>query len=351
MGVSIVIRGGKRVLESSSASRERARPVSFVSSQTVREVLDWSDAVDRLRAAYTAPLSPQCIPPRALARGAACVLRTMSAAPPGGRFMGAKIFGVGPKKMVNYAIILIEQDSGLIAAIVDGAAITALRTAATSALALDRLAKSGPLRVGVLGSGAEAQAHVAAAAHVRRLSQVKVFSPTEARREAFAESIRQQFNLECVAAQSADEAAAGVDVLIAAARSRDESPILHARMLRAGMTAISIGSTLPEQREVDVSAVELCDLIVCDAVDEVLNETGDMLAARAAQLDVHAKAVSLNALLSKQCEERVAAAKHVMFKSVGNAMQDIVIAEAAYEKALQAGRLTGLDAEFYTKYV
>jgi hypothetical protein len=48
----------------------------------------------------------------------------MSAIPPGTRFMGAKVFGIGPKKMVNYAIVLVEQDSGLIAAIVDGAAIT-----------------------------------------------------------------------------------------------------------------------------------------------------------------------------------------------------------------------------------
>lgn len=57
-------------------------------------------------------------------RGPSGWLRTMSAIPPGTRFMGAKVFGIGPKKMVNYAIVLVEQDSGLIAAIVDGAAVT-----------------------------------------------------------------------------------------------------------------------------------------------------------------------------------------------------------------------------------
>lgn len=96
------------------------------------------------------------------------------------------------------------------------------------------------------------------------------------------------------------------------------SRVQYGRMLHPGMTAVSIGSTLPEQREVDVSAVEVCDLIVCDAVAEVLNETGDMLAARAEKLDVHEKTVSLNALLSNQCDERVTAAKLVMFKSVGS---------------------------------
>jgi alanine dehydrogenase len=223
---------------------------------------------------------------------------------------------------------------------VDGAAITAIRTAATSALAIDRLAKSGPIRLGLLGSGVEASAHVAAAAHVRTLAKVTVFSPTRSRRESFAASVRQQFGVECTAVESAAEAAAAADVLI-----------LHAHMLRPGMLAVSIGSTLAEQREADVTAIEACDLIVCDAVDEVLNETGDMLAAKAAQIEVGAKTISLNALLSAQCEERVAAAKQVMFKSVGSALQDVVIAELAYEKALAAGRLDDLGAEFYTKYV
>jgi ornithine cyclodeaminase/alanine dehydrogenase-like protein (mu-crystallin family) len=96
----------------------------------------------------------------------------------------------------------------------------------------------GPIRLGLLGSGVEASAHVAAAAHVRTLAKVTVFSPTRSRRESFAASVRQQFGVECTAVESA------ADVLIAAARSRNESPILHAHMLRPGMLAVSIGSTL-----------------------------------------------------------------------------------------------------------
>jgi alanine dehydrogenase len=325
--------------------------LAFMSSEMIRPMLDWSEAVARLKAAYEVPHPPLSAPPRSVARGAYGWLRTMSAIPPGTRFMGAKVFGIGPKKMVNYAIVLVEQDSGLIAAIVDGAAITAVRTAATSALAVDRLAGRGPIRLGVLGSGVEASAHVAAIANVRTVSKVKVFSPTRPRCEAFATSIGQELGLQCTAVGSADEAAEDVDVLIAAARSRDESPILHARMLQAGRVAVSIGSTMPEQREADVTAIDLCDLIVCDAVEEVLNETGDMLAAEAAGVDARAKTISLNALLSKQCEERVATAKQVMFKSVGCALQDIVIAELAYEKALAAGRLNNVGSEFYIKYV
>jgi alanine dehydrogenase len=336
--------------QSSSTNDADGRPLAFISSETIRPLLDWPEAVDRLRAAYASPHPPMAVPPRAVARSPNGWLRTMSAVPPGTRFMGAKVFGIGPKRLVNYAVILVEQESGLIAAIVDGAAITAIRTAATSAVAIDRLVKPGPIRLGLLGSGDEARGHLLASAQVRPLSSVSIFSPTPSRREAFAASMSEQLGVVCVAVESAEAAAADVDVLIAAARSRDESPILHASMLRPGRLAVSIGSTLPEQREADATAIDLSDLIVCDAVDEVLNETGDMLAAKAAGIDVHAKAISLNALMSGQCEDRVAVARHMMFKSVGSALQDVVIAELAYEKALAAGLLDETRSHFYTKH-
>jgi len=263
--------------------------------------------------------------------------------------MGAKVFGVGPRQLVNYVIVLIEKESGLIAGMVDGATITEFRTAATSALAVSRLAPQGPLRLGVLGSGDEARGHVAAIATVRSISEMKVFSPTQAKREAFATYFTNQLGVPCSAATSAEDAADGVDILIAAARARAEIPILHGHMLRRGMMAISIGSTMPEQREADASAIAACDLIVCDAVDEVLDETGDMIEARHAGIDVISKTVSLNDIVSGRCQERANAAQLPMYKSVGNALQDMVVAELSFVKAQQAGCSTSLPIGFYVK--
>lgn len=64
------------------------------------------------------------IPPRAVAARSVWLAPHNERHSTGTRFMGAKVFGIGPKKTVNYAIVLVEQDSGLIAAIVDDAAIT-----------------------------------------------------------------------------------------------------------------------------------------------------------------------------------------------------------------------------------
>jgi ornithine cyclodeaminase/alanine dehydrogenase len=264
--------------------------------------------------------------------------------------MGAKIFGIGTKRMVNYVIVLVEQDSGLIAGFVDGGAVTAIRTAATSAMAIDRLSKPGPLRVGMLGSGEEAQAHLAALASIRTIESLAVYSPTRARREAFASQHATKLATSAVAVDSREAAARDCDVLIAAARSHDETPIVTADMVEPGKLIVSIGSTLPEQREMDISVVASADLIVCDAVEEVANETGDMLAARDAGVVFMPKMISLNALMIGDHNERVSQARNIVFKSVGSALQDIVIAELAYHETVESGQTAELPLRFHTKH-
>jgi ornithine cyclodeaminase/alanine dehydrogenase len=114
---------------------------------------------------------------------------------------------------------------------------------------------------------------------------------------------------------------------------------------------VSVGSTVPEQREIDVSVVERCDLIVCDVLDEVMHETGDMIAAKNAGIEFEHKCVSLNDLLCGEAQEKVEASTLPMFKSVGAGIQDVVCAELAYELASKANRLVALPIEFYRKTV
>jgi ornithine cyclodeaminase/alanine dehydrogenase-like protein (mu-crystallin family) len=141
----------------------------------------------------------------------------------------------------------------------------------------------------------------------------------------------------------------GADLVLAAARSRGELPILHGAWLEPGAVVVSIGSTVPHQREIDVSVVERSDLIVCDVLEEVLEETGDMIAARAAGIAFRDRACSLNDLMSGACDERLKAARAPMYKSVGAGLQDVVVAELILTKALQAGLATPLPIAFETK--
>src|SRR5262249_47900878 len=133
------------------------------------------------------------------------------------------------------------------------------------------------------------------------------------------------------------------------ARSRDERPLLFGRWLAPDVAVVSIGSTIPSQREIDASVVEACDLIVCDAVAEGVEQTGDMLAAAGARGTFLDRTFSPHELLTGRLDERLATCRRRLFKSVGSGLQDVVIAGLVLEKALAAGLATPLPIEFETR--
>lgn len=325
-----------------------ARPV-FVSADVTRQVLDWKEVIQSLQDAYRIPHGPLMSPARTVARADGTWLRALTAVPPNSRFMGAKIFGLSRHKTVNYVVVLIDQTTGDISGFVDGHLVTGFRTGATSAVAVDRIAPREPAVLGILGSGLEARAHVEAIAAVRTIKALKVFSPTPARREAFADECGKRLGVKCTAVATAEAAVADCTIAVAAARSHDEAPVLLGKWLHPGMMVVSIGSTIPEQREIDEEVVDRCDVIVCDAVDEVIHETGDMIAAAAAGIQFRHKVIALNAVISGQADAQLATARLPMFKSVGAAIQDLVVAEAAYRKAVAQGLVVELPIEFLTK--
>jgi len=327
---------------------DRTWPV-FVSAEATRQALEFPEAIAALCAAYSVPQGPLSSPRRVVARGNGNWLRALAASPPGSRYMGAKVFGFGRAKSVSYLIALFEQETGALVALVDAHLITAYRTAATSAVAVERLAAAGPVTLGVLGSGLEARMHARAIASIRPIAELRVYSPTPANREACATDLHGELGVRGVAVESAERAVAGATVVVAAARSHDETPILCGGWLREGMLVVSIGSTAPEQREIDADVVAERDLIVCDACEEVIEETGDMLAARAAGVAFEHKIVSLNELMTGAAAERVAFARRPMFKSIGAAIQDIVVAELVVRKALAAGTAQPTLLDFLMK--
>jgi len=193
--------------------------------------------------------------------------------------------------------------------------------------------------------------HTRAFAAVREFTEVEVFSPSPASRERFARSIGPDIGVEIAMVESPEEAVANADVVLTAARSRGEVPILYGDWIKPGAVTVSIGSTVPSQREIDISVVAQSDFIVCDMVREVVNETGDMIAAVEAGIEVESKSFSLNDLLSGALDSRLAEAKYPMFKSVGGGLQDVVVAGMILDRALEAGSAIELPITFDTKFV
>jgi alanine dehydrogenase len=303
----------------------------------VRAMLDWRPTVDALRAAYAAASDGARYPGRLIARGDGTWLRVLPGVPGDGGLMGAKIIAAAPRAgRVSYLIALFDQATAELVALLDGNTVTGYRTAAASALAADLLTVPGPLTVGVLGSGFEAGKHLRAVAAVRDVTAARVYSPRAASRERFARDLA-DLPVPVEPVPSAEAAVAGATLVICAARSRDESPVLLGRWLVPGVTVVSIGSTVPEQREVDAETITRADVIVADVVDEVLHGTGDLIAARASGVDVAGRVSSLADLVRGACQGRAHHGQVVLYKSVGSAAQDLAVAAMCVRAALDGG--------------
>jgi len=303
----------------------------------VREVFSWSAAASSLRAAYAAEGEPARFPARGMARGNQAWLRTLSGAPGDTGLMGLKSIAAAlSSRRVSYLISLFDQSTAELVALLDGHSITGYRTAATSALATDLLATSGALSVAVIGSGFEAQNHLRAVAAVRAVDEVRVFSPRPESRARFISELT-DLGLAISAEDSAAAAVRDANLVICAARSYDETPTLLGEWLAPGATVVSIGSTLPEQREVDPETMRRADLIVADELREVLDETGDALAARRDGIDLDSKTVSLSDLVSGRAPGRQDDLQVLLYKSVGGAIQDLAVAAMCVGRAREAG--------------
>lgn len=328
----------------------------FVSSETAASVFKWAPAIRALQDCYGRAQGTKAVPRRSIAASpdGRTSLRTMTAVPPEFRYYGAKLMGMayGPTgRQLEYAVVLFDATTASLAAIIDGNLVTAYRTAATSAAALDRLAPTTRPRLAVLGSGLEARMHTAAIAAVRELQEVRVFSPTQAKRDAFAKDLSEELGVKVTAFDSASEAVHGADIVLAAARSYGEQPILHGAWLAPHATVVSIGSTIPDQREVDSSVVERASLIICDNVEEVLEESGDMIAARKAGIEPETKCRSLHDLLSGKVDTANGQERVTMYKSVGSGLQDVIVAGLILDLARAAGLATPLPIKFEPKHI
>ncbi|TWB25989.1 ornithine cyclodeaminase family protein [Nitrospirillum viridazoti] len=309
----------------------------FLTDADVQSVFDWRAAADALRAAYAMPAQPEMFPPRIMARGPGLWLRTLSGIAPDGGLLGAKLITANIHQgIASYLIPLLDQGTAELVALLDGNSITGFRTAATSAMAADALAPAGPLRVAVIGSGFEAKNHVRALAALRPLSQVTVFSPSPDSRARFTAELA-DLGVPLRDVDSARATLDGANVVICAARSRDESPTLLGDWLLPGMTVISIGSTLPEQRELDPEAIRRADLIVADMVDEVAHDTGDMIAAVQAGVGWGDKLVALADVVGGRHPARTSPDQILLYKSVGAAIQDLTVAALCAGRARQSG--------------
>lgn len=268
--------------------------------------------------------------------------RLMPAVAQGIGLMGFKVFNQMASGGVQYLIGLLDEKSGELLSLLDGAYLTAARTGATTGVAAGLLAPGRISEIGVIGSGLEAETNLEAVVSVLKPQRVKVFSPNVERRHAFAAKMRERLTVEVLPVADPAEAGGAPVVVVATNTGVNTGRIaLRGAWLSPGATVLSIGSTMPTLRELDEEVFSRATLVVSDAPEQARAESGDLIAADQGGL-LEGKLLTLAELAARGgvgTEEKSIR----VFKSVGTALQDLIAAKVIFD--LASGGVSGSAVE------
>lgn len=233
------------------------------------------------------------------------------------------VFPENPKRGLDThlgAVILHSGETGEPLAIMNASAITAIRTAAVSAVATKLLAREDASVLAILGTGVQAKSHRAAIPLVRPIREIRM----------------------CGRDGNAEETVRGADIIVTATSSRD--PVLRREWISPGAHINAVGSSISAARELDSAAVAAASLFV-DRRESTVNESGDYLFALregAISGPDHIQA-ELGELLTGAAKGRKSSDEITLFKSLGLAIEDLASAAFLYEKARDLGRGEWVD--------
>ena len=253
--------------------------------------------------------------------------------------LGVKIVSVYPNNIakgipsVPSTMVLIDDETGQVIALLDGTYLTQVRTGAVAGAATDLLARQDSKVFTIFGAGGQAESQVDAVLAVRDIEQVYVCDLDEARREAFAAHIAEKHHVKAEAAASAEDAVRQSDIITCVTTTR--RPLFDASWLKAGAHVNGIGSYTPEMQEIPAEAILNADGVYVDTFDGVLNEAGDFIKPISEGMFTN-KIITgeLGDVVNGTVVGRKDASQITVFKSTGSAVMDVVNARRIYEKAL-----------------
>jgi len=307
--------------------------IKFLSAAEVARCLPMNKAIAAMREAFIAFFSGKTVVPERIHtempeyNGTALFMPVYS---PDQARIGLKVVTVSrdnPSKnlpQIHALVLVFDAATGRPLAVMDGAHLTALRTGAASGLATDLLAAPQSKVAAVFGAGVQGRTQLVAVCSVRPIEEANIFDPDLSRAEKFAEAMQESLGISItVSANTSDLARA--DVICTATTS--STPVFDDQDIKSGVHINGVGSYKPDMQEIPAATVIRSHLIV-DSRKSCLAEAGDLLVPMKNGLidENHIKA-ELGEIASGDKPGRTSENEITMFKSVGNAVQDLTAAE------------------------
>jgi ornithine cyclodeaminase len=263
------------------------------------------------------------------------------------RTLGVKVITVfpgnhgGPLDSHQGVVVMCDAATGHPSAILDASAVTAIRTAAVSAVATRSLARPAASDLAIIGTGVQAMTHLEALACVRRITRVRAWSRDPHNVERFVDRAAARLSIEVEAARSAADAVRGADIICTVTASRE--PVLEGKWVADGAHVNAVGASVRTAREVDTALVRRSAVFV-DRCESALNEAGDVLVPIGeGVIDAGHIRGELGDLLEGRIAGRRDAREVTLFKSLGLAIEDLAAADVVLRNAAAEGAGTLVD--------
>ncbi len=319
--------------------------IRILARQDVEQAVSMAQAIDAVKGAFahlsagqaTVPLRTQLPVP-----GHHGVALFMPAYLQDSDALAVKIVSVFPDNAqrglptIHALVVVSDASTGQPVAVLDGIYLTALRTGAASGAATDLLARPDAQRVAIFGAGTQGRTQLLAVCTVRQVTHVSVYDSVRTRAEQFASEMRSRDGIvpqDINVVESPVQAVADADIICTATTST--TPVFPNRALKAGVHINAIGAYTPEMQEVDEATVARARIVV-DSREACLAEAGDLIIplhkGLISESDIHAELgeVVLGTRPGRETSDQV-----TLFKTVGNAVQDVAVSRLALRAALE----------------
>lgn len=301
----------------------------MIDGATLARRLPMAEAIDALEAAFGAERLPEA-PPRVHLDTAAGTVLLMPAH--GAQGVGVKLVTLTPSNserdlpFIHASYVLFDPQTQAPVAMLDGASLTALRTAAVSGLATRHLALDLASRLVIYGAGVQARSHLEAMRAVRPIEEVVIVSRGTARGERLVEDAS-RLGLRA----SLGEPGAERDADLVCTCTTSSTPVVSGALLPPGVHVNAVGAYLPDRREIDTEGVRRARVAV-ETREAAMEEAGDLLIpiAEGAITADHVRADLAEIVRGRTIRE--GPEDVTLFKSVGVAFEDLVVARAALER-------------------
>jgi len=251
--------------------------------------------------------------------------------------MGIKVISVFTENRTSHqgVILLFDSKNGKLLSIIDAEEVTAIRTAAVSAVATRSLANADARNLAILGSGVQASRHLEAISLVRKIEKAKIWSRDHQHAEQLVKRESGNYNFKVEACKTVQQTVEDADIICTTTAAKE--PILSGEWVKQGVHINAVGACTPSSRELD-SQLVVGSKLFTDRRESLFNEAGDFLIPKKEGLIGEDKiGGEIGEVLLRKVKGRESREEITIFKALGLAVEDLAAGYYVYKKASVIG--------------